>query len=131
MDFSTFKQLLLKSLPEGLILENPGGGTSTILPGDGERVCYRRGKSTFKVSLRDLHAAYVHFSGADVTARQLKEYAPHVFDSARKGHNCHGTFLFLALRRMGLTGEIWGQGRAGSPFGVSIAHDDNHSTVFE
>jgi hypothetical protein len=120
MDFTTFSQHLGTSLPKGLVLENPGGGTSTIEWCNDERICYRRGKSAFTVGIKDLYSAFLHFSGGDVSTRQLKEYAPHVFDSARKGHNCHSTFLFLALQRMGLAGEMWGRGRAGSPFGVTL-----------
>jgi hypothetical protein len=123
VDFDRFAQLLRTSLPEGTVLENPGGGTSTILWCDDERVCYRRGNSRFYVGLRDLHSAYVDFAGGDVTTRQLKDHAPAVFDSARKGHNCHCTFLFLTLRQMGVVEEIWGRGQARSPFGVTLPGD--------
>lgn len=121
MDLDTFAGRLKASLPKDLELDNPGRGTSTIMWCDGERVCYLRGKSRLYVAVRDLHAAYTAFAGGDVTARQLKEFAPTVYDSAKKGHNCNATFLFMALQRMGLAGETWGHGRAGSPFGVTIA----------
>lgn len=122
MEFDTFAQRLRASLPEGTKLENPGGGTSTVLWCDGERVSYRRGKSRFYVSLSDLYSAYMHFAGGDVTTRELKDHAPGVFDSTRKGHNCNCTFLFLALQQMGLTEEIWGRGRSGAPFGVTLGN---------
>jgi hypothetical protein len=108
VDFDTFAQLLRDSLPEGLVLENPGGGVSTIIWCDGERVCYQRGDSRLYIELRELHAAYLHFAGGGVTTRQLKDYFPNVFDSDRGGHNCHCTFFFLALQQMGLAGELWG-----------------------
>ena len=120
MDFDTFARLLRNSLPEGLVLDNPGGGTSTIMRCDGERVCYRRGDSRFYIGLRELHAAYGHFAGGDVTTRQLKDYAPSLFDSDRGGHSCHCTFFFLSLQRMGVVGKLWGRGQAGSPFGVTL-----------
>ncbi len=123
MDFDSFAQLLRESLAEGIVLHNPGGGTSTILWCDTERVCYRRGGSRFYIPLRTLHEAYSRFAGRDVTTRQLKDYSPGVFDSAQGGHNCHGTFLFLALQQMNLAGEIWGRGQAGSPFGVTVIGD--------
>jgi hypothetical protein len=121
VDFDSFAQLVRGNLPEGVVLDNPGGGTSTVLWCDAERVCYRRGGSRFYVPLRDLYDAYAHFAGRDVTTRQLKDYSPAVFDSSHGGHNCHGTFLFLALRQMNLASDIWGRGQAGSPFGVTVA----------
>ena len=120
MDFDAFSERFRASLPTGLVLDNPGGGTTTILRHDGERVGYRRGGSGFSVGLRDLYAAYIHFANGDVTTKQLKDYAPHLFDSSRGGHNCHCTLLFLALQRMGLASEIWGRGRVGSLFGVTL-----------
>src|SRR5262249_14930569 len=54
------------------------------------------------------------------SANQIQDYKPAIFDTDRNGHNCHCTFFFLALQRMGLAGAIWGRGRAGSPFGVSL-----------
>jgi hypothetical protein len=120
VDFNAFAELFRNHLPEGLVLNNPGGGTSTIVWCDGERVCYRRGDLRLYVGLRELHAAYTHFAGRDVTTRQLKDNAPTLFDSNRGGHNCHCTLFFLALQRMGLVGELWGRGQAGSPFGVTV-----------
>jgi hypothetical protein len=120
LDFDAFAAGLRASLPQGAILRNPGGGTSTVVAVDDGKVCYLRGSSRFYVGLRDLHCAYAHFAGEDVTTRQLKDYAPGVFDSTQRGHNCHCTFFFLGLQKMGLVGEIWGLGRAGSPFGVTI-----------
>jgi len=120
MDFDTFNQLFRTNLPEGLVLDNPGGGTSTVIWCDKERVCYRRGNLRLYIGLRDLHTAYLHFSGGDVTTRQLKDYAPGLFDSAQNGHNCHCTFFFLSLQRMSVVTEIWGSGRSRSPFGVTL-----------
>lgn len=120
MEFNSFVLRLGESLPEGTRLNNPGGGTSTVLWQDGKRICYQRGKSRFYVDLADLHAALVRFAGSDVTTGDLKEYAPEIFDSGSGGHNCHCTFFFLALERMGAVDEIWGRGRRGSPFGGTI-----------
>jgi hypothetical protein len=121
MDLENFTQRLRASLPDGLVLENPGGGTSAILWSDNDQVCFQRRKSRFYVRVRDFYDAYLHFLGQNVTTSLLKEYAPAVFDSARKGHNCHSTFFFMALQRMGLITEIWGRGQSGSPFGVTLA----------
>ncbi|MGE5327619.1 MAG: hypothetical protein ACM3NO_11315 [Deltaproteobacteria bacterium] len=120
VDFDTFAALFRGSLPDGLVLDNPGGGTSTIVWCDGERICYRRGDLRLYIGLRELHAAYLHFAGRDVTSNHLKDYAPALFDSDRGGHNCHCTFFFLALQRMGVAGDVSGRGHAGSPFGVTL-----------
>jgi hypothetical protein len=121
VEFPVFARLFRTSLPAETVLDNPGGGTSTIIWCAEERVCYRRGNLRLYIDLCDLHAAYDHFAGREVTTQHLKSYAPALFDSARKGHDCHCTFFFLALERMGLVTGIWGRGRAGSPFGVTIA----------
>lgn len=120
LEIESFAQRLRASLPAGLVLDNPGGGTSTIMWCDGERICYRRGGSRIYVRVGDLHAAYLRYAGEDLPARDLKLHAPHVFDSARKGHNCNCSFFFLALQRMDLAGKICGRGQKGSLFGVTI-----------
>ncbi len=120
MDFETFLQLFLVNLPQGLVLQQPGGGTSSVVWCREGRVCYRRKKWRFHCNVRDLYDTFRHFTG-EVTTRQLKEHAPGVFDKKRGGHDCHCTFFFLALRRMGLAGEIWGGGKAGLPLGVTLA----------
>jgi hypothetical protein len=121
MDFTAFGQLLCDRLRVGLVMNNPGGGTSTVMRCSDEEVCYRRGDHRFYIATRDLYDAFQRFSGDDVTTNQLKDYKPAIFDTDRNGHNCHCTFFFLALQRMGLAGEIWGRGTAGSSFGVSLA----------
>jgi hypothetical protein len=127
VDFDAFAQLLRGSLPEGLVLDNPGGGTSTIMWCDGERICYRRGNLQLYIGLCDLHSAYLNFAGGDVTTRQLKDYAPGLYDSSAGGHNCHCTFFFQALQQMGVVGEIWGCGHSGSPFGVTLPAAQIHA----
>lgn len=120
MDRDAFLELLRSSIPEGTRMVNPGGGTSTVLWIDSDRVSYQRGQSRFYVSLADLHDAFQRFSGSEVTTRLLKDYSPSVFDSASGGHNCHCTFLFLVLQKMGIVERINGSGRRGAPFGVTI-----------
>jgi hypothetical protein len=60
------------------------------------------------------------FSGRGVSSSDLKSLSPSVFDSSQNGHSCHCTFLFMALRQMGIVNEIWGKGRPGKPFGVTL-----------
>lgn len=120
MTFDQFVTRMRSTLPEGLELPNPGGGTTTVLGIDDTRLCYRRGRSRFCVGLAELHRAYLHHAGEAVRTTALKNYAPAVFDSRSGGHNCHCTVLFLSLQRMGLAGVIWGKGRVGAPFGVTL-----------
>jgi hypothetical protein len=55
-----------------------------------------------------------------MTTRDLKDFAPDVYDSAAGGHNCNATVLMLALNRMGLATPVWGRGQRGAPFGVTV-----------
>lgn len=120
MDFDTFAARLCSSLPEGIVLNNPGGGTSTVMWCDGERLCYKRGESRLYISLAHLHDAFRRFRGRSVTTNDLKELAPEVYDSNRNGHSCHCTFFFMALKQMGVIDRVRGAGRAGNPFRVRI-----------
>jgi hypothetical protein len=126
MTFDEFASRFRAQLPVGLVLENPGSGTSNVMAYSGNRVCYKRGDSRLYVGLDDLYNAYRHFAGRSVTTSDLKDFAPSIFDSAKRdesskrGHNCHATFLFLALRQMGIVDEILGTGRSGNPFSVTI-----------
>ena len=63
------------------------------------KVSYKRGKSTIRVAIIDLFAAYAHFRGRRVSSCDLKMLAPHVFDSQARpaGHSCNCTFLFMVL----------------------------------
>lgn len=120
MNFDTFVQLLHERLQTGLVLANPGGGTSTVVECSDTQLRYGRGESTFRIGLHDLYQAYHHFAGGPVTTNDLASYAPGVFDQGHGGHNCHRTFSLMALLQMGLVGPIWGSGRPGDPFGVTI-----------
>jgi hypothetical protein len=120
VDFDGFARLVRQKVPVGLVLENPGRGTTTIIRYQEGQLCYRRGQSRFYVELGTLHEAYARFRGEDVTTNRLKEYRPETFDSSRGGHNCNATVLFLMLVKMDLAGGIWGRGQRGAPFGVSV-----------
>src|SRR5947199_28121 len=120
MTVTDFASLLKQHLAPGLVLDNPGGGTSTVVWCSEERVCYRRGHWPLYVDLQASFEAYQQFNGRSVTTRELKDFAPSVYDSTRHGHDCHCTLLFLALREMGIVETIWGRGRPGAPFGVTI-----------
>jgi hypothetical protein len=120
MSLAAFVDCLRRALPEGSVLANPGGGTTTIVWHDRNKLCYMRGESRFYVALEDLYKAYSNFEGSDMSTRDLKAFAPHVFDSNAKGHNCNATVLMLALHRMDASSAIWGRGRPGAPFGVTV-----------
>lgn len=120
MEFHDFRRKLVQSLPVGAVLRNPGGGTSTIVSHTPRNVAYRRGKSRIYVGLRDLYGAYEAFRGGTVDSSDLRAFKPQVFDSKQSGHSCNCTFLFMALKAMGIVERIDGAGRSGSPFRVKI-----------
>lgn len=102
-------------------MDNPGGGTSTVMWCDDERICYKRGlRSLFYVNLSDLFESYDQFRGKKVTTNDLKEMNRKVYDSKQKGHNCHCTLLFMALLKMGVVNAINGSGKRGNPYWIFI-----------
>ncbi len=115
-----FITIAINKVPAGSVLKNPGKGKSTIIKYDNERLCYKRGDSSFYVDLGEFASAYNNFLGKFVTTTKLKEYKPEIFDSNNEGHNCHCTLLFLYLKEMGLVDTIHGRGKVGSPFGVQL-----------
>ena len=121
MDLTSFSADLRRRLPPGTVLPNPGRGTTTIIWSDDDRLCYQRGSARFYVALSDLFDALRAFRGRDVTTTDLKRQSPGVFDSARGGHNCHATVLFLIAQSLKLAGEVWGRGHRGSPFGITLS----------
>ena len=111
------------ALPRGYECENPGGGTSRILGVDGIAITYRRRNSRIRVRLNDLYRAYDEFRGRRVSSRDLRQFAPSVFDSNARpaGHSCNCTFLFHLLQTLALTdGPLEGLGVRGNPFSVVI-----------
>lgn len=122
MDIETFRTEFLKALPPGTIFQNPGGGTSEVLPVRNGKARYKRRNSTMAVPIQFLFDAYSAFRGRNMSTSELKVFAPAVFDSAARpaGHSCNATFLFLALREMGTVTSIQGKGVAGNPFFVEV-----------
>ncbi len=122
MTLEEFAASLKEAIPLGSVLENPGGGTSTITNYTQAFITYRRGKSSISVSYEKLFHAYLAHKGRKVSASDLKQFAPSVFDSTARpaGHSCNATLLFLMLNRLGLSSEIGGSGVRGDPYFVSI-----------
>lgn len=122
MNLEEFAGRIRKAAPIGTVIDNPGGGTSQITGLTDERVSYVRGSSTISVKLVDLHSAYESFRGKQVSSSELKEFAPAVFDSSARpaGHSCNCTFLFGALERAGLAGELMGSGVRGDPYSTVV-----------
>lgn len=133
MDFDTFYQAIESRVPPGTVLQNPGGGTSTILSCRAAHVTYLRRNSRIRVSLRDLHAAFMHFAGRRLTSSRLKEFAPNVFDSGveHPGHSCNCTVLFLLLREIGVVDHIHGGGVRGNPFWVDLREHGTDLAAFD
>jgi hypothetical protein len=122
MDFDQFKREVGRKLHVGLILNNPGKGTSQISSLSDKGVSYIRGHSTIYVSFQDLFEVLNHFIGEVVTSSDLMDYKPSIFDpKARKpGHSCNCTFFFMLLERIGIVSKIGGRGVKGDPFFVNI-----------
>ncbi len=122
MGFDEFAAALRRAAPEGTVLRNPGGGTTTIMAYSGDKLRYKRGYSTIYVSLRDLHDAYQAYCGKTVTSPELKRFAPGVFDSSAPhyGHSCNCTVFFVLLHQAGIVDRIGGSGSRGDPFCVRI-----------
>lgn len=120
MNAKAFIAAVSEALPIGQTFENPGGGISTIESYSSDHLVYRRGDSSIRVSLLDLHGAYVYFCGESVSSSDLKKYNPSVFDSKAGGHSCNCTTFFRILESLCLCSPIEGAGVRGSPFRVQI-----------
>ena len=112
--FDEFRSQIEGLLPPGTVMQNPGGGITTIKGYSSRNVQYIRGKSPIGISIADLFSAYVNFRGKQVSSRDLNDYNARVF--GRAGHPCNCTFLFMVLTRLGLTDGIWGEGKSRQPF---------------
>jgi hypothetical protein len=111
---------VIKIMTRGKILQNPGGGVSTILTCSSFSIRYQRGNSPITVKVADLYAVYNKYRGNICTSNDIKEYMPSVFDSTKNGHSCNRTFLFMLLVQMHLVDKIKGRGVSGDPFFVYI-----------
>ena len=113
-----FHGRMIADLPPGIVLRNPGRGTTTIKGYSAGKVSYVRGKSTIRVAIRDLFSAYSSLRGGRVRSRDLRRHAPMVFDSSARpaGHSCNCTFLFMVLRQLGMASTIEGRGTRVDPF---------------
>lgn len=122
MTVDEFIRRLQGALPVGSVLQNPGGGTSTILSHSQKFVRYRRRRSSIGVAYESLFGAYAANRSRAVSTSDLKRFEPSVFDTKARpaGHDCNGTFLFLVLRQLGLSSDIDGSGKKGDPYFVSI-----------
>lgn len=124
MEWPEFHDKVRKALPPGAVLENPGGGTSTILSyalsGNRIKITFQRGGYTLHVTFEDLYGAYQYHRGRTVSSTELREYAPEVFDPAYGGHSDNCTLLFKILKAIAIVTSIQGSGRRGSPFFVTI-----------
>jgi hypothetical protein len=122
VDFARFSSAVTKMCPVGTVLNNPGGGTSTIKSIAPNTICYVRGKSSISVDLQKLFNAYVYFKGKQVTCTDLKKYMPSVFNSKviQPGHSCNCTFLFLLLEKIGIVQAINGLGKSCNPFYINV-----------
>ena len=122
IDIGEFHLQIVKRLPPGTVMENPGGGETTITRYSRGMVSYVRGNSTIRVAIGDLYLAYSKFKGTRVSSRDLRQYAPAVFDSNARpaGHSCNCTFFFMVLSRLGMADPLEGAGKAFRPFFTTL-----------
>lgn len=122
MNIDTLVSKIRRTVPIGTVFENTGGGTSVVLAVSDTSISYRRGNSRISISFEAIFQAYTNFKGQYVSSSDLRVYAPSVFDSQARpaGHSCNATFFFLLLHRMGMCGEIGGNGVKGNPYFVHI-----------
>jgi hypothetical protein len=122
MNLDQFKHEVGKNLHVGMVLKNPGNGTSKITSLSERGISYIRGQNKIYVPFQDLFDTLNYFKGETVTSSDLKTYRPSVFDSKamKPGHSCNCTFFFLVLIQLGIASNINGRGVRGNPFFVSI-----------
>lgn len=122
MDLNAFVAGIRHAFPVGTVIDNPGGGISTIIGFSDTHVSYKRGRSSILVDFVDLHDAYSRFRGEEVSSTDLRKFRPSVFDSAARpaGHSCNCTFLFRLLEELKLSGPMRGSGVRGNPYSVKV-----------
>jgi len=121
MNYQQFIDAITSRIPVGVILKNPGGGTSKIISYSEKEIVYQRGNSKKSVSFKNLFDAYNKFMGRKVYTTDLRDFAPNIFDSKQNGHSCIATFLFSILKLFGKVNEIKGEGKANHPFYILIS----------
>jgi len=109
-----------ETLKVGDVFENPGGGISTIKIITDNKIYYIRGSSTLSLDISAIEGIYDRFKGSICSTSDLKVYNPKIFDSKASGHSCNCTFLFTILKRLGIAGNIMGEGKRNSPFYIDI-----------
>ena len=120
MEYLEFLRATMSALPQDKIVPNPLSGTTRIVKYSGDTLVFQRRNSKFYVSLRVLHRILNHFEGGDVSSRDLRRYAPEIFDSRKGGHSCNCTMLFIISVATGIADTIEGRGQAGDPFYITI-----------
>jgi hypothetical protein len=124
MTLEEFIKLVRELCQVPVIIHFPPLADSAIVRTDYQHIWYRRGRSTIKISIRDMWEATEHFAGERVTTNEIRTYRPHVFDSHARpaGHSCNLTFLFAVLLLLKIATDLQGKGRRGSPYSIHIGH---------
>ncbi|AWH89014.1 hypothetical protein [Limnobaculum parvum] len=122
MELNKFINDIKTTLPIATVMNNPGGGISTIINYSDTKITYLRGKSKMSISFNDLYETYIYFKGMNVSSSDLRRFKPSVFNSKAcpAGHSCNCTFLFLIFEKMNMSTNIGGKGVRGNPFSVTI-----------
>lgn len=112
-----FIQKVQSNIHMGDVMDNPGGGTSTIRKMNHEKIVYQRGKSNMTIAYEDIWNLVEKYSGQTVDGADLRTLNPSCYDQKHNGHRCNVTFSMMVLDKLGmLENGIQGRGRVGSPF---------------
>lgn len=112
---------ICNKIQEGLVLNNPGGGSSTIKKITKDFIEYIRGNSPIRISSNIINKVFDEYNHTEIKTPELKHKYPEIFDSNEGGHSCNCTFLFLIFEQANLLeGTINGRGVRGSPFYVKL-----------
>jgi hypothetical protein len=109
------------SFSVGDVLDNPGGGVSTLASVGPDKLSYIRGKSRMYLTYDIVFKVIDKYQRGILTTNNLRQLEPSIFDQKHGGHNCNCTFLLSVLTKLQFTeGGIQGMGQSGSPFFVRM-----------
>ena len=122
MNFTAFSAKIGELCPSGARLGVRPIKPFEVLRVDSDKVRYRRGKSSFAVSKKDLFDAATNFSGRRMSSADLRLFRPSVFDPRARpaGHSCHVSVLFTLLLLSGMAHGLEGRGVVGAPYSVAV-----------
>jgi hypothetical protein len=83
--------LIEQTFSAGDILNNPGGGVSTLVSVGSDKLSYIRGKSRMYLPYDSIFKVIEKYPRGNLTTNNLRQFDPSVFDQKHGGHNCNCT----------------------------------------